>query len=151
MPMRMFAAYFWHMEGWTRRIEAILEAVLKRARATTHPWLVACDANTSPVDFGKGRMLVVVPEGASSCRSKEAAEGATWLQWRKAARKKHKREKLRRRRGRRWRRRRKDQGPNRPGIQEKVSMHDGVKNDVKRPVEQSCFMRSWFRKNQCMW
>ena len=28
------------------------------------------------------------------------------------------------------------------GIQEKRSMHDGVKNDVKRPVEQS-FMRSW--------
>ena len=28
------------------------------------------------------------------------------------------------------------------GIQEKVSMHDGAKNNAKRPVEQS-FMQSW--------
>ena len=49
--MRMFAAYFWHTEGWTPRHEAILEAVLERARATKHSWLVACDADMSPVDF----------------------------------------------------------------------------------------------------
>ena len=47
-----FAAYFWHTEGWTPRNEAILEAVLG-ARATTHPWLVACDADIRPVDFEK--------------------------------------------------------------------------------------------------
>ena len=35
--MRMFAAYFWHTEGWSPRNEAILEAVLKRARATKRP------------------------------------------------------------------------------------------------------------------
>ena len=49
----MFAAYFWHTEGWSPRNEAILEAVLKRARTTKHPWLIACDANMSPEDFEK--------------------------------------------------------------------------------------------------
>ena len=48
--MRFFSAHFWHSEGWTPRNEALLEAVLKRARITKHPWLVACDANMSPVD-----------------------------------------------------------------------------------------------------
>ena len=33
--------------------EALLEAVLKRARVTQHPWLIACDANMSPKDFEK--------------------------------------------------------------------------------------------------
>ena len=47
----MFAAYFWRTEVWHPRNEAILAAVLQRARATKHPWLVACDANMSPVDF----------------------------------------------------------------------------------------------------
>ena len=63
----MSAAYFWHAEGWTPRNEAILEAVLKRARTTKNPWLEACDANMSPVDFEKSlwfrkdRMHVIVP------------------------------------------------------------------------------------------
>ena len=39
--------------GTDPRNEAILEAVLKRARAIKHPWLVACDANMSPVEFEK--------------------------------------------------------------------------------------------------
>ena len=71
--MRMFAAYFWHTEGWTPRDEAILE----RARATKHPWLVACDANMSPVDFEKSlrfpedHMHVTAPEGVSTCWSKK--------------------------------------------------------------------------------
>ena len=57
--------------------EAIVEAV-KRARATKHQWLVACDANMSPVDFEtspwlrKDQMHVMAPEGASTCRSKSA-------------------------------------------------------------------------------
>ena len=49
--VRMFAAYFWLTEGWTPRSEAILETVLKRARATMHPWLITCDANLNPEDF----------------------------------------------------------------------------------------------------
>ena len=45
--MLMSAAYFWHTDGWSPRNEAILEAVLKRARTTKHPWLMTCDANMS--------------------------------------------------------------------------------------------------------
>ena len=72
----MFAVYFWHSEGWTPRNEALLEAVLKRDRVTIHPWLVACDATMSPVEFEKSlwfqrnRMHVVAWEKASTCRSK---------------------------------------------------------------------------------
>ena len=56
--------------------EAALEAALKRARVTKRPWLVACDANMSPVDvekslcFRKDQTHVVAPEKASTCRSK---------------------------------------------------------------------------------
>ena len=39
--MRVFSVY---SEGWTPRNETLLEVVLKRARITRHPWLVA-DAN----------------------------------------------------------------------------------------------------------
>ena len=35
-------------EGWTPRNEALLEAVLKQARTTRDPWLIACDANMCP-------------------------------------------------------------------------------------------------------
>ena len=76
--MRIVASYFWHTEGWTARDEAILEAVLKRTRATKHPWLIACDANMSPVDFEKSiwfrtdQTHVIAPEGVSTCRSKNA-------------------------------------------------------------------------------
>ena len=31
----------------------MLEAALKRVRVARHPWLVACDANMSPVEFDK--------------------------------------------------------------------------------------------------
>ena len=64
----MFAACFWH--------KAILEAVLKRARTTKHPWLMACDATMSPEDFEKtlwfrkDQMHVLAPAGVSTCRSK---------------------------------------------------------------------------------
>ena len=76
--MRMFAAYFWHTNRWSPRNEAILEAVLKRARTTKHPWLKACGANMSPEDvvkslwFRKDQMHVVAPEGVSTCRSTNA-------------------------------------------------------------------------------
>ena len=59
-----------------RGIEALLEAVLKQASITKHPWLVACDANMCPEDFEKSfwfqreTMHVVAPQGASTCRSK---------------------------------------------------------------------------------
>ena len=61
-----------------RDMKLFLEAVLKRARATKHPWLVACDANMCPVEcekslwFRKGRMNVIAPEGVSACSSKSA-------------------------------------------------------------------------------
>ena len=68
--MSICAAYFWHTEGWTPRNEAILEAVLARARATQHLWLVACDANMSPADFEnslwfrKDQMHAIDPRGS---------------------------------------------------------------------------------------
>ena len=74
----MFAAYFWHTEGWSPGNEAILEAVLKRARTTKRTWLISCDANMSPEDFEKtlwfrkDQMHVTAPEGVSTCRSKDA-------------------------------------------------------------------------------
>ena len=50
--LRIFSVYFWHSEGWTPRNEALLAAVLKQPRTSRHPWLVACDANMCPKDFG---------------------------------------------------------------------------------------------------
>ena len=49
--MQVFSVYLWHSEGWTPRNETLLEAVVKRARTTKHPWLIACDANMSPEDL----------------------------------------------------------------------------------------------------
>ena len=49
--LRVFSVYFWHSEGWTPMNEALLEAVMKQAKVTRHPWLVAGDANMSPDDF----------------------------------------------------------------------------------------------------
>ena len=49
--LRVFSVYFWHQEGWTPRNEALLEAVVKQARVTRHPWLIAFDANMCPEDF----------------------------------------------------------------------------------------------------
>ena len=78
--MRIVAAYYWHTEGWYPRAEAVLEAVMKRARATNHPWLAACDANMSPVDFEKSlrfrkdRMHVIAFDGVSTCWSKKRKE-----------------------------------------------------------------------------
>ena len=63
-------------EGWTPRSEALLEAVLKQARTTRHPWLIACDANMCPEDFEKSlrfqreQMNVVASKAASTCSSK---------------------------------------------------------------------------------
>ena len=48
-----FAAYFSHSEGWTPRNEALMEAVVKQASTTRHPWLVAGDSNMNPEDFRK--------------------------------------------------------------------------------------------------
>ena len=70
--------------GMVPKNETVLEAVLKRARATKHPWLIACDADMSPEDFEtslcfrKGEMHVTAPEGVSTCRSKKGAKGA-WV------------------------------------------------------------------------
>ena len=51
--LRFFSVYFWYLEGWTPRNEALLEAVLLHASTTRHPWLIACDANMCPEDFKK--------------------------------------------------------------------------------------------------
>ena len=51
--MRVFVVYFSHSVGWTPRNEALMEAVVKQARTTRHPWLVACDGNMNPEDFKK--------------------------------------------------------------------------------------------------
>ena len=79
--MRVFSVYFWHSEGWTPRNEALLEAVLKRARVTKRSWLVACDADMSTAEFfflkkkkklclQSNRLHVVPPEKASTSWSK---------------------------------------------------------------------------------
>ena len=66
--LRVFSVYSWHSEGWTPRNEAWLEAVLKQARTTGHPWLIACDANMCPEIFAKSLWFkkevvhVVAPE-----------------------------------------------------------------------------------------
>ena len=64
----MSRLYFWHSEGWTPRNEALLEAVLKQARTTRHPWFIACDANTCPEDFEKKPL---VSKGADACGDSE--------------------------------------------------------------------------------
>ena len=59
------------------------KTVLKSARITEHPWLVACDANMSPEDFEKSLWFrknpdVEAAENASTCRS-NSAEGE-WVE-----------------------------------------------------------------------
>ena len=76
--LRVFSVNFWHSEGWTPKDEALLEAVVKQAKVTKHPWLVAGDANMCPEDFEKSlwfqreQMYVVAPKEASTCRSRGA-------------------------------------------------------------------------------
>ena len=68
-----FSVYFWHSEGWAPRNQALLEAVLKQAKTTRHPWLVACDAKMCLGDvehslwFQRDRMHVAAP---NECRLK---------------------------------------------------------------------------------
>ena len=66
--LRVFSVYFWHSKGWTPRNEALLEAVLKRARVTRHPWLVAYDANMSPEEFEKKKLVSEEPDACGSSR-----------------------------------------------------------------------------------
>ena len=74
----MFAAHFWHTEDCPPRNDAVRAAVLKRARTTKHPWLIACDANMSPQDFEKSlwfrkdQMHVIAPEGGSTVQIKKS-------------------------------------------------------------------------------
>ena len=60
--LRVFPVYFWHSEGWTPRNEALLEAVLKQARTTRHPWLTAC---------GRFFKELLVSKGAEACGGSE--------------------------------------------------------------------------------
>ena len=70
--MRIFAACFWHSEGWSPRNEVIVEAVLRRVSATKHPWLVACADFEKSLWFRKDRMHLIAPEGVSMSRPKSA-------------------------------------------------------------------------------
>ena len=45
-----------------------MEAVFKRARVTRHPWLMACDASMSPVEFEKKSMVSAWPDACGSSR-----------------------------------------------------------------------------------
>ena len=65
--VHIFSVYFWHSEGWTPRIEALLEAVLKQANTTRHPWREDFEKS---LWFQREMMHVVAPKGASTCRSK---------------------------------------------------------------------------------
>ena len=55
--------------------------MLKRVRATKHPWLVACDVKMSPVDFEKslwfqkGQMHVIAPQRASTVTAGNSLKG----------------------------------------------------------------------------
>ena len=73
---RRYAGLCHILEAFGRN-EALMEAVVKQARTTRHPWLVACDANMDPEDFKKSSwykcrcMLIEAPgEGISTCRSR---------------------------------------------------------------------------------
>ena len=53
--LQIFAAYFWHSEGWTAS-ETLLEAVFFwRTRERPYPWSIACDANLEPGAFVQGK------------------------------------------------------------------------------------------------
>ena len=43
-----FLNIFLALRRFDPKNEALLEAVVKQARTTKHPWLTACDANMSP-------------------------------------------------------------------------------------------------------
>ena len=62
------------------------EAVVKQVKATRHPWLIACDANTSPEYFGKsfsfqsGQMFKEAPKKkVATCRSR--GPQGEWIEW----------------------------------------------------------------------
>ena len=200
---------FWHSECKTPRNDALLEAVLKQARTTRHPWLVTCDANMCPEDFEKSlwfqreTMHVVALKGypradrkaqrmsgskepmTTPLRVAVSKEKSYKWRWLKILSQDHvghypivvRREKeikgMERQKlpkvllgysgGRLPVRRTKgkckeegevnEDGGERKirsqiaqvvvaGIKEMVRVHDGEKDDVKRPAEQS-FMRSW--------
>ena len=69
--LRVFSAYFWQSERWTPRSDALLEAVVKQAKVTRHPWVIACDAHVSPEDCEK-RMWF------QSRQVVEDMQGAVW-------------------------------------------------------------------------
>ena len=62
--VRVFSVYFWHSGGWTPRNEALLEAVLRQAQTTRHPWLVAGDAKHVS---GRRREEPVVSKESDAC------------------------------------------------------------------------------------
>ena len=51
----VFSVYIWHTEGWTRGIEALLEAVVKQARVTRHRVMQTCVQEILKRVFGSKR------------------------------------------------------------------------------------------------
>ena len=62
--VRVFSVHFWHSDGWTTRNEALLEAVVKQAQTTRHPWLVPGDAQYA---CGRRREEPVVSKESDAC------------------------------------------------------------------------------------
>ena len=50
------------------KVFALILGRMKRARVTKHPWLVACDANMSPVDFEKKPLVSEKPDACDSSK-----------------------------------------------------------------------------------
>ena len=74
----VFSLYiFWQSQGWSPRTDVLLEKVVKQAKTTKHPWLIACDANMNATNIEKRvwsqskHMLIEAPaEEVSTCRSR---------------------------------------------------------------------------------
>ena len=71
----MFSVYFWHSEGWTARNEALLGPVVKQVQATRHAWVIACDANMCPEDFGKELVVSKRATASKSCEASASRRG----------------------------------------------------------------------------
>ena len=66
--LRVLSVYFRLSGGWTPRNEARLEAVVKQAKVTRHPW---CPGHfEKSLRFQRDRMHVAARKEASTCRSK---------------------------------------------------------------------------------
>ena len=74
--MWVVAKCFWYSAGRTPRHEALMDAVVKQARATGHPRMVSCNANMSAEEFGRSLWYqnrhMCIKGGVSTCRAKRS-------------------------------------------------------------------------------